>query len=56
MKTNRFKIVTYKRDRVDHKDLTYREALDLQREMTKIEGNKEPHYVFTIEEHGNADI
>tara|TARA_R110002012_G_scaffold125548_1_gene277133 strand:- start:629 stop:793 length:165 start_codon:yes stop_codon:yes gene_type:complete len=48
--TNRFKIVTYERDRVDHKDLTYREALDLQREMTKIEGSKDPHYLFTIEE------
>jgi len=50
MKTNRFKIVTYERDRVDHKSLTYREALDLQREMMKIEGNEEPEYVFRIEE------
>tara|TARA_R110001599_G_scaffold27643_3_gene96788 strand:- start:545 stop:718 length:174 start_codon:yes stop_codon:yes gene_type:complete len=57
MKTNLFKIVTYERDRIDHYGLTYREALDLQREMIKIEGNEEPNYLFTIEEYdGDSEV
>ena len=55
--TDHFKIVTYQRDRVDHHSLTYREALDLQREMIKIEGNEEPGYIFRIEaDNGSTEV
>lgn len=36
----------------EHEPVTYREALDLQRDLTKKEGTQHPEFIYTIEETG----
>ena len=47
-----YKIVQYTRvdSGVEHPEMTYREALDAQGQMTKAEGQQRPQYVYKIEQ------
>jgi len=51
-KEERYTVVKWVRADVpcDHGDMTHRQALDTQRELTKKEGAKDPRFIYTIEE------
>ena len=51
-KDERYTVVKWVRADVpcDHGDMTHRQALDTQRELTKKEGAKDPRFIYTIEE------
>tara|TARA_R110000824_G_scaffold297783_2_gene486023 strand:- start:934 stop:1131 length:198 start_codon:yes stop_codon:yes gene_type:complete len=36
--------------------VTYREALDLQQQLTKAAGSHQPAYLYRIEEHGKTNV
>lgn len=47
-----YQVTKWKRANIEceNPDMDYREALDLQRELTKKEGAKDYIYIYTIEE------
>jgi hypothetical protein len=51
-KERQYKIIKWARADVpcEHEHATHREALDLQRDLTKREGAQNPEFLYTIEE------
>lgn len=49
--SSKYQIIKWARTDVpcEHGPVTYREALDLQIELTKKEGAQSPEYIYTIE-------